>query len=81
MMDYKPIPQTCDSSSSLLNELNNIFTQFKAVLRDYAEDLMEIFTDMFKISLSQAAFPICFKATSTYIHSALRYLDSWDTYC
>ena len=28
--EYKPSPQTCDSSTSLLNQLNDFFAQFEA---------------------------------------------------
>uniref|UniRef100_A0A8C5DT67 Reverse transcriptase domain-containing protein n=1 Tax=Gouania willdenowi TaxID=441366 RepID=A0A8C5DT67_GOUWI len=108
--DYKPPPQTCDSSTSLLNNLNNFFARFEAdnstpaqktppspgdqvltlsrdsvkrslqrtnarkapgpdnipgrVLRDCAEELTDVLTDIFNSSLSQAVVPTCFKATT-----------------
>uniref|UniRef100_A0A672HXF0 Reverse transcriptase domain-containing protein n=1 Tax=Salarias fasciatus TaxID=181472 RepID=A0A672HXF0_SALFA len=108
--DYKPAPQTCDNSTSLLNQLNDFFARFEAdnntpaqkappppddqvlklspdsvrrflkgtnvlkapgpdnipgrILRDCAEELTDVFTDIFNISLSQAVVPTCLKATT-----------------
>ncbi len=108
--DYKPPPQTCDSTIPLLNELNAFFARFEAqnsttaqktphtpgdqvmtlspdsvrrslsrfnarkapgpdnipgrVVRDCAVELTDVFTDILNISLSQAVFPTCFKATT-----------------
>lgn len=108
--DYKPSPQTCNNSISLLNQLNDFFARFEAdnntpaqknpaspndqvlsltpdnirrslkrinarkdpgpdnipghVLRDCAEELTEVFTDIFNTSLSQAVVPTCLKATT-----------------
>ncbi|KAK0155268.1 Retrovirus-related Pol polyprotein from type-1 retrotransposable element R1 [Merluccius polli] len=107
--DYNPSPQTCDSSTSLLNQLND-FSRFEAdnstpaqktppppgdqvltlsldsvrrslrrtnprkaqgpdnipghVLRDCAEELTDVFTDIFNTSLRQAVVPTCLKATT-----------------
>ncbi|KAF0024979.1 hypothetical protein F2P81_021860 [Scophthalmus maximus] len=109
-MDYKPPPQTCDSNTSLLNDLNSFFARFEAhnnmprqkttppphdqalcltaasvkrtfskintrkaagpdnnpgrVLKDCAEELKDVFTDIFNASLSQAVVLSCFKATT-----------------
>lgn len=109
--DYKPPPpQTCDNTSSLLNQPNDFFARFEAdnstpaqkippppddqvlllstdsvrrslgktnvrkapgpddipgrVLRDCAEELTDVFTDIFNTSLSQAVVPTCLKATA-----------------
>ena len=108
--DYKPTPQTCNNSTSLLNQLNDFFARFEAdnnmpaqkippptndqvlslspdsvrrslrrinarkapgpddipgrVLRDCAEELTDVFTDIFNTSLSQAVVPTCLKATT-----------------
>lgn len=108
--DYKPSPQTCDSSTSLLNQLKDFFARFEAdnstpaqktppppgdqvltlspdsvrrslrrtnprkaqgpdnipgrVLRDCAEELTDVFTDIFNTSLRQAVVPTCLKATT-----------------
>ena len=107
--DYKPLPQTCASDISLLNNLNSFFGRFEAgnnmppqktpppphdqalslsaasvkktfssvnsrkatgpdnipgrVLKDCAEELKDVFTDIFNTSLSQAVVPTCFKST------------------
>ncbi|KAK0154042.1 hypothetical protein N1851_003863 [Merluccius polli] len=108
--DYKPRPQTCDSDTTLLNNLNNFFGRFEAdnstpaqmspppaddqvlclspasvrrslsrinagkaagpdnipgrVLKDCAEELTDVLTDMFNTSLSQAVVPTCFNSTT-----------------
>ncbi|XP_078740066.1 interferon-induced very large GTPase 1-like [Lampetra fluviatilis] len=108
--DYKPFPQTCDSSTSLLNQLKDFFARFEAdnstpaqktppppgdqvltlspdsvrrslrrtnpskaqgpdnipgrVLRDCAEELTDVFTDIFNTSLRQVVVPTCLKATT-----------------
>ena len=109
-MAYKPVPQSCESNTSLLNNLNSLFARFKAqnntcpqktppppqdqtlclsaasvkrtlsvinickatgldnilgcVLKDCAEELNDVFTDVFNPSLRQAVVPSCFKAAT-----------------
>uniref|UniRef100_A0A669CU71 Reverse transcriptase domain-containing protein n=1 Tax=Oreochromis niloticus TaxID=8128 RepID=A0A669CU71_ORENI len=110
--DYKPAARSCESNTTLLNNLNSFFARFEAqnntrpqktpppphdqplclsaasvkrtlitinarkaagpdnipgsVLKDCAEELKDVFTDIFNISLRQATVPSCFK-TATII--------------
>eukprot|EP00061_Rhincodon_typus_P016684 g45031.t1 len=56
-------------------------------LRSYVDQLVEVFTDIFNLSLLQAQVPTCFKktttipdATSLVLHSSLEHLENKDTY-
>ncbi|KAK3514085.1 hypothetical protein QTP70_003210 [Hemibagrus guttatus] len=74
--NYRPSPPACDSDASLPDALNSFYARVNPrkaagpdnipgkVLRECAEQLVDIFTDIFNISLSSAVVPTCLNTTT-----------------
>ncbi|KAK3530424.1 hypothetical protein QTP86_024451 [Hemibagrus guttatus] len=76
--NYRPAPPACDSDASFPDALNSFYALFEAQNDVTAEDhpsyrrpeqLADVFTDIFNISLSSTVVPTCLK-TTTIIHRA-----------
>ncbi|KAL0154639.1 hypothetical protein M9458_048902 [Cirrhinus mrigala] len=88
--DYKPPPQTCDSTISLLNELNTFFARFEVQNSTTAQKTPPPPGDQhIKTVLPPSLDPFQFAyrpngstddAISTALHSALTHLDKKDSY-
>ncbi|KAK3507001.1 hypothetical protein QTP70_034973 [Hemibagrus guttatus] len=71
--NYRPAPPACDSDASLPDALNSFYAQFEAqnnvTVRKTIpppEQLADVFTDIFNISLSSTVVPTCLKATTIF---------------
>ncbi|KAI4880646.1 hypothetical protein NFI96_001018 [Prochilodus magdalenae] len=74
--NYRTTPPACDSDASLPDALNHFYARVNPrkaagpdniparVLRECADQLTDVFTDIFNISLSSATVPTCLKATT-----------------
>ncbi|KAK3569758.1 hypothetical protein QTP86_004075 [Hemibagrus guttatus] len=70
--NYRPAPPACDSDASLPDVLNSFYAQFEAqndvmarkTIPPPENQLADVFTDFFNISLSSTVIPTCLKPTT-----------------